>query len=304
MNKRIRSRVLAAGVASSALFGLGALLPPAKPVHWDKPTAAEQLDRGARLFDQKQYAEAKKVLLDIDPAQLPEDQRTKLTDLMKNTDVELAKSQGANGTFDGAQANLDGDKLAAAASGFQSVIDDTTASSDLKDKAKIQLALVKQKQADKAPQMKELLAQADSLYQAGKLDEAQNALATVVATGSDLGWQDNAKPAQLQQKIADRRAAMASGTATGATVAVAADATAATSPTPVAAATPGTMPMDNAATMAAPATTAAPMTPGTPVVVAPRSPQPPPSIPTAPSARPSAPIKSNASALSSSTTTP
>ncbi len=215
MNKRIRSRVLAAGVASSAIFGLGAIpFLQSAAFAQDKPSAADQLDRGSRLYDQKQYAEAKKVLLDIDPAQLPEDQRGKLTDLTKNIDTELAKAQGANGGFDAAQANLDGDKLAAAATGFQGVIDDPTASSDLKDKAKIQLALVKQKQADKAPQMKELLTQAQSLYDAGKLDEAQNAVGTVIATGSDLGWQDNAKPAQLQQKIADRKAAMASTTGT------------------------------------------------------------------------------------------
>ncbi len=214
MNKRIRSRVLVAGVASSTLLGLGAFpfLQQAISAQ-DKPTASEQLTRGQRLFDQKQYADAKKILLDIDPTQLPEDQRATLTALLKNTDTELSKAQGSNGPFDAAQANLDGDKLAAAAIGFQSVIDDSNAPSDLKDKAKIQLALVRQKQADKAPQMKELLAQAQGLYDQGKLDEAQNAVDTVVASGSDLGWQDNAKPAQLQQKIADRRAALGSAPA-------------------------------------------------------------------------------------------
>ncbi len=282
-----------AGVASSALFGVGALPSLQQSLcAQDKPTAAEQLDRGARLFDQKQYTEAKKVLLDIDPAQLPEDQRTKLTDLLKNTDVELAKAQGANGTFDGAQANLDGDKLAAAATGFQSVIDDSTASSDLKDKAKIQLALVKQKQADKAPQMKELLAQAESLYQAGKLDEAQNAVATVIATGSDLGWQDNAKPAQLQQKIADRRAAMASTAATPTPVVAATDAPVISTPKGVAAdgtttaPAPATMaaadtmaattvaaaPETSPASMTPPATMAAAAPMATPVMVAPVAP--------------------------------
>ncbi len=252
MNKRIRSRVLAAGVASSAILGLGAFPFLQQAIFaQDKPSAAEQLDRGSRLFDQKQYAEAKKLLLDIDPAQLPEDQRAKLTDLLKNSDVELAKSQGANGAFDAAQANLDGDKLAAAATGFQAVIDDGSASSDLKDKAKIQLTLVKEKQAAKAPQMKELLAQADSLYQAGKLDEAQDAVNTVIASGSDLGWQDNAKPAQLQQKIADRRAALASNAAPAAPAAPMAMTPPASAP---ADATPATM---AAAADTAPATMAA-----------------------------------------------
>jgi type II secretory pathway component GspD/PulD (secretin) len=252
LNKRIRSRVLAAGVASSTLLGLGAFpfLQQAISAQ-DKPTASEQLTRGQRLFDQKQFADAKKVLLDIDPTQLPEDQRATLTELLKNTDTELSKAQGSNGPFDAAQANLDADKLAAAATGFQAVIDDGSASSDLKDKAKIQLALVRQKQADKAPQMKELLAQAQGLYDQGKLDESQNAVDTVVASGSDLGWQDNAKPALLQQKIADRRAALASGQAPAAPAS--ADMTA---PAPGSTAVVSAPPADMAAP-AAPATPAA-----------------------------------------------
>ena len=127
--------------------------------------------------------------------------------------MALSKSQGASATFDQAQADLDAQRLVAANAGFQGVIDDATAPGDLKDKAKIQQALVKKEQADKAAQMKVLLSQAQSLYDQGKLDEAQGAVTTVLATGSDLGWQDNAKPAQLQQKIADKRAAMASAAA-------------------------------------------------------------------------------------------
>jgi general secretion pathway protein D len=175
----------------------------------DKPSAAESLERGTRLYDQKQYAEAKKILVDVDPAQLPEDQRAKRAELIKNVDLELAKASGPNGAFDAAQAEMDGDKLAAAATGFQAIIDDANAPADVKDKAKIQLALVKEKQAAKAPQMKELLNQAEKLYKEGKLDEASNALTTIQATGSDLGWQDNARPAKLKAQIEDARKAQA-----------------------------------------------------------------------------------------------
>ena len=84
------------------------------------------------------------------------------------------------------KADMEGDKLAAAASGFQAIVDDANAPADVKDKAKIQLALVKEKQAAKAPQMKELLNQAEKLYKEGKLDEASNALTTIQATGADL----------------------------------------------------------------------------------------------------------------------
>ncbi|HUO08550.1 MAG TPA: hypothetical protein VM008_09650 [Phycisphaerae bacterium] len=270
MNKRIRSRVLAAGMVSSTVLGLGGFpfLQQALLAQ-DKPTAADQLDRASRLYDDKQYAEAKKVLLDIDPAQLPEDQRTKLADLIKNTDVALSKAQGASATFDQAQADLDAGKLVAANAAFQNVIDDTTASADLKDKAKIQQALVKKVQADKAPQMKELLAQAQNLFDAGKLDEAQNAVNTILATGSDLGWQDNAKPAQLQQKIADKRAAMASAAAAPAAVAAAPAPTPAPATAEATAAPAASAPAQNtAAAPAAPAPAPEPATAPAPAAVA------------------------------------
>ncbi len=210
MNKRIRSRVLAASIVSSTLLGSGGLLFPQRSLRaQDRPTATELLDRGSRLYDQKNYTDAKKILTDIDPAQLPEDQRAKLSDLVTKTDVALAQAMGPNGALDAAQANLDADKLAAAATGFQAIIDSPNAPADVKEKAKIQLALVKQKQADKAPAMKELLAQAQSLYDQGKLDEAQNALNTVQTVGADLGWDNNAKPALLQQRIYDKRTEMA-----------------------------------------------------------------------------------------------
>src|SRR5689334_20531647 len=88
LNKRLRSRVLAASMVSSTLLGSGGLLSNQVLLAQDRPTAAQELDRGARLYDQKQYGEAKRVLVEIDPAQLPEDQRNKLADLIKNADLE------------------------------------------------------------------------------------------------------------------------------------------------------------------------------------------------------------------------
>ena len=60
-----------------------------------------------------------------------------------------------------------------------------------------------------------LLHQAEDSYNQGKLDEAQSALATVQNVGADLGWQDNARPAALQQKIDEKKTAMARGGAGG-----------------------------------------------------------------------------------------
>ncbi|HVS71216.1 MAG TPA: hypothetical protein VHQ47_08175 [Phycisphaerae bacterium] len=232
MKKRIRSRVLAAGMVSST-FVIGTGLLGSRAFAQDRPSASDELARGSRLYDQKQYAEAKKILLDIDPAQLPEDQRAKLTDLLKNTDMQIAKGASPSASYDDAQAALDAGKYGQAISGFQAVIDSKDAPADVKDKAKIQLALAQKQAADKAPQMKALLNQAEDLYNQGKLDDSQNALNTVRDSGVDLGWQDAPRVAQLQQKIDDKRTAMArGGNAASGTVQVAApaDATAGAPP--------------------------------------------------------------------------
>lgn len=202
MKKRLCSRLLTVAVLSSGFFGASAIAQ-------DKPSAADLLDRGQRLYTQQQFTEAKKILLEIDPAQLPEDQRGKLTKLLADTDTALSKSDVSSSAFDAAQKNLDDGKLVDAAKGFEAIANDASAAPAVKEKAKIQLTLVKEKQKAAAPQMKALLAEAEGLYDAGKLDEAQNALNTIEATGADLGWQDNAKPAALSKKIAEKRVALA-----------------------------------------------------------------------------------------------
>ncbi len=261
MNKRLRSRVLAASIVSTSLVGTGGLLFSRSALAaQDMPSASAELDRGARLYDQKNYADAKKILSDIDPAQLPEDQRARRADLMTKTDMALAQAMGPNGRYDAAQHDMDAGKLASSAAGFQGLIDDASVPADVKDKAKVQLALVKQSQADQVAKMKTLLDQSQALYDQGKLDEAQTALDTVKDVGADLGWDNNNRIPQLQQRISERKVALARG-ATGA-----GSATMASAPDVMTPATMGAMPPG---TMAAPATMAVlnPMdvTPGTPV---------------------------------------
>jgi len=241
-------------MVSTTLLGAGVFLTPQVLMAQEPPSASELLNRGAKLYDQKNFSEAKRILVDIDPAQLPEDLRAKRAELIRNSDVEIAKASGPNGKLDAAEADLGAGKLASAAAGFQAIIDDPAVPASVKDTAKIQLALVHDRQAAQAPAMKELLKQAEELYLAGKLDEAQNAITTIQATGSDLGWQDREKPAALQAKITEARAAAARSGAPAAGVAVAAPgsvATAAVAAAPAAQTAP-------AATEAAPAAATAP----------------------------------------------
>ena len=213
---------------------MGGLLYPAfTAMAQDRPSATASLDRGARLVEQRNFPEAKKVLTDIDPAQLPENQRARLADLVRQTDVGLSQAMGPNARLDAAQQDLDADRLAAASAKFQAVADDTSAPADVRENAKIKLALVKQKQVEKIPQMRELLNQAEALYAQGKLDEAQNALNGVAAVGGSLGWDTDNRLPQLQARIAERRVAESRGTGAGAGMAAA--------PT---AAGPGPNPMD------------------------------------------------------------
>src|SRR4051794_32246364 len=97
LNQRLRSRLLAASIMSSTLLGTGGLLYPQRSAFaQDRPPATELLDRGARLYDQKNYPEARKILADIDPAQLPEDLRARRADLLAKTDAALMTAMAPN----------------------------------------------------------------------------------------------------------------------------------------------------------------------------------------------------------------
>jgi len=67
LNKRLRSRVLAASIVSTTLVGAGIPLIPLQSAHaQDRPSAEAQLNRGQALYDQKNYSEAKRILTDIE----------------------------------------------------------------------------------------------------------------------------------------------------------------------------------------------------------------------------------------------
>jgi len=205
--------LLAASIMSTTLMGFGGFLFSERAaMAQDRPPAAEQLTRGAALFDQKNYGEAKRILTDIDPAQLPEEQRARRADLLARADAALLQALAPNERSASAKADADAGRLASAAAKYQSVINDSASAEAVKQDAQVQLALVKQKQADQVPAMKQLLDQAQALYDQNKLDDAQNALDTVMAVGADLGWDNNSRVPQLQGKIAEKKLALARGT--------------------------------------------------------------------------------------------
>jgi len=204
-----------ASIMSTSLLGaLGPLVPMAQVRAQDVPSAAAELDRGQRLFDQKNYAEAKKVLTAIDPGQLPEDQRARLVNLTTKTDVALAQAMGPAGALDAAAQDEEHDRLAAAVSKLQAIIADPATPADVKASATAKLASVQLKQTQMAKQMHDYLTQAQALYDQNKLDDAQAAINKITAVGAPLNWEDTPRVNELQGKIAAKRLAMAAGPGT------------------------------------------------------------------------------------------
>jgi Flp pilus assembly secretin CpaC len=144
LNQRLRSRLLAASIMSTTLLGFGGFVYPQRSaLAQDRQPAAAQLDRGAALYDQKNFADARRILADIDPAQLPEELRARRADLLARTDAELQKVLASNQRAAEAKADYDAGRFAAAAAKYQAVIDDSATPADVKQAAQIQLALVK-----------------------------------------------------------------------------------------------------------------------------------------------------------------
>ena len=92
---------------------------------------------------------------------------------------------------------------------YESVFQNANASTEVKQNARVQLELVHATQKQKAPAMKALLNDAIAAYEAGRLDEAQNALYTIESVGTEtLDWQDASKPAKYERLIAEKRLAL------------------------------------------------------------------------------------------------
>ncbi len=110
-------------------------------------------------------------------------------------------------SLDSARQAQSAGQLAQASLQFQTVADDASQSDATRQQARIELALVREQQQTKIPQMKALLADAQTAFEAGRYPDATAALDGVEAVGADLGWQDNAKPARLRQLLAQKQVA-------------------------------------------------------------------------------------------------
>jgi len=136
--------LLAASIMSTTLLGFGGFLSSERmAMAQDPPPATELLSRGATLLEQKNYAEAKRILADIDPSQLPDEQRARRADLLAKADAALLQALAPNERSAAAKADVDAGQLAAAATKYQSVLDDPAAAPEVKQNAQVQLALVK-----------------------------------------------------------------------------------------------------------------------------------------------------------------
>lgn len=199
----------------TTLLGTGVLLSVAPvALAQDKPAAAASLEQARKNFELQHYREAKAALDDINAAELSEDQRTAYNDLKTKVTAALAAAPAGNQTLDAAKTAIENKKYAQASRLLKGITESPSASAELKAQALQQLTVVDAEQKRLAPKMKALLGEAESNIAANRLDDAANALKTIDETGSDLGWENNGKPAKLQAQIDAKRAALAAGSGT------------------------------------------------------------------------------------------
>jgi hypothetical protein len=197
----------------------------------DKPAAAVSLAAAQKNFELKHYSEADAALKDIDPAQLPEDQRASYNDLKTKVAAALAAAPAGNSALEQAKAAIEAKKYAKAIELLNGISTSASASDELKAQALQQATVAKAEQQRLAPKMIELLKSAEADIDAGKLDQAKDELTTIEETGAPLGFENEAKPALLRKRIADRMAMAVAASTTPATgEAVAVTTTVATAP--------------------------------------------------------------------------
>ena len=133
------------------------------------------------------------ILRAVDPAQLKEEDRPKLADLLKQADQAIATSDKSGAAMDHAKAAMDAGNLAEAARGYESVAGCCSTRPDQGERQDSTGGTSKgEAEGDGAAVEKQLLGAAVASYDAGRLDESQNALNTIEASGCDLG-DDSAK---------------------------------------------------------------------------------------------------------------
>ncbi|MCC7406759.1 MAG: hypothetical protein IT442_01725 [Phycisphaeraceae bacterium] len=177
----------------------------AGPVRADEPVPAaptpSQLHQGLELYEQGQYDAAKDLLRQVDPMQLPSDQRVLLYQALQDIDRRTHAGGDASAVLAQAdQARADG-LLPRAIALYDSVASDEQADASVRSVAQARLAESARALYPDQTAAKAGLAQAEAELAAGMIDDAKSTLKGVTTSGVELGWFDQDRVTKLQQAL-------------------------------------------------------------------------------------------------------
>ncbi|QQE10394.1 hypothetical protein JD969_12885 [Planctomycetota bacterium] len=228
-------------VCTGLITGSALLLNAAEEPAATAPTAAELYVRGMDKFDSGELQAAKEIFHQIDPMQLPKDQRVRLYESLKSLDdvkaeaehadkaeaveaehseevveatkivpAEEVKAPSAADMLAEADSLVDTTKAAAL---YEQILASEGADASLKARAKARLAQIKRQLKSDLNTALTALAMAEEDLKAGRLDEAAARLEMIKEGGVELGWFDNGRMSSLAKTVSERQNALAAAEA-------------------------------------------------------------------------------------------
>ncbi|MFP3937535.1 MAG: hypothetical protein ACLFVW_04270 [Phycisphaerae bacterium] len=113
----------------------------------DSDQAREMLQDGIARYEALEFSEARDILMEIDAQDLPEQQRELLDDYLRRSNTGIREQSAAEEALESAQHALADGNLAEAEAGFATAAGSEYLPEDIRDEAKEQLALVRERRS-------------------------------------------------------------------------------------------------------------------------------------------------------------
>ena len=178
------------------------LLPLASPVAADEGKSVEQLY--AKFMEQYKagdFEEALETSRDIQPVHLPSEKRVALYEAIQDIQRKGQNPKNIDELLKQAERAQDKGDLGRAVALYETIRASENATKKQKATAAAGLAEVNRKINSQLSDARKKLAEAESLIQAGKIEQASQNLTQVQESGLDLGWFDNNRLANLLAQV-------------------------------------------------------------------------------------------------------